>query len=184
MSKRSRGDTLTGGTKDVNPQTMIIVGATTTNGITAYTQALPIPRLPVKQGKSIVMEMLHVQFRHTGVASVAGATTLYTFAVTTNPTVPATLQALQVDPRVVAARGFMVLTDAAPTARLVVDLEIDEDLTDQAGHGILVATDNIYFLAAATNNAGAVLTNPSVTITYRFKEVALTEYIGIVQSQQ
>jgi hypothetical protein len=56
------------------------------------------------------------------------------------------------------------------------------ELTDGAGHGVLIATDNIYFgcitaaFAAAGTFAGKVL--------YRMKNVTLAEYIGIVQSQQ
>lgn len=64
------------------------------------------------------------------------------------------------------------------------------DVTDGAGHGILVATDNIFvacnftvasvFSTTADTASGAA----SCNILYRFKEVALAEYIGIVQSQQ
>lgn len=65
------------------------------------------------------------------------------------------------------------------------------DLTDGAGHGLLVATDNIWltcYATAATADAGenAVLNVATVNadLIYRFKEVSLQEYIGIVQSQQ
>lgn len=56
------------------------------------------------------------------------------------------------------------------------------DLTDGAGHGIIVATDNIYvtLFSAGTGVAAEV----DVKIMYRFKNVALAEYIGVVQSQQ
>jgi hypothetical protein len=55
-------------------------------------------------------------------------------------------------------------------------------LTDQAGHGYLVATDNIY-LALRTITTAQV--NSFICrITYRFKEVSLAAYVGIVQSQQ
>lgn len=55
------------------------------------------------------------------------------------------------------------------------------DCTDNAGHGLLVATDNI-FLQCSVDAAGSV--TPSGKILYRFKKVKLVEYIGIVQSQQ
>lgn len=65
------------------------------------------------------------------------------------------------------------------------------DLTDGAGHGVLVATDNIWLsilATAATADAGenAVLNvaSSNCDLFYRFKEVTLQEYIGIVQSQQ
>lgn len=56
------------------------------------------------------------------------------------------------------------------------------DLTDGDGHGILVATDNIYFQVTSNGFAGAQ--EQSAKLLYRFKEVSLVEYIGIVQSQQ
>lgn len=64
------------------------------------------------------------------------------------------------------------------------------DLTDGAGHGILIATDNIFLVVqglltsygAATT--GAIQAFAQADLIYRFKEVALAEYIGIVQSQQ
>jgi hypothetical protein len=56
------------------------------------------------------------------------------------------------------------------------------DLTDGAGNGILVAVPQIY-LGMITAGQGAAI-NGSVKILYRYVDVDLTEYIGIVQSQQ
>lgn len=56
------------------------------------------------------------------------------------------------------------------------------DCTDGAGHGVLVATDNIYITMNTNGWQGAA--NADFKILYRFKEVSLVEYIGIVQSQQ
>lgn len=56
-----------------------------------------------------------------------------------------------------------------------------KDLTDGAGHGYLVATDSIFARLSSTLTG---LTNTAdVRLLYRFKEVPLAEYIGIVQSQ-
>lgn len=63
------------------------------------------------------------------------------------------------------------------------------DFTDGAGHGILIATDNIFLTIVAQ---GASIDGVSynfagqgrVDLLYRFKEITLQEYIGIVQSQQ
>lgn len=59
---------------------------------------------------------------------------------------------------------------------------IEYDLTDGAGHGILVATDNVFgqIVAAGTSVANTV----RVKLMYRMKNVSLAEYVGIVQSQQ
>jgi hypothetical protein len=56
-----------------------------------------------------------------------------------------------------------------------------DDLTDGAGHGFLVATDQIYAQIASTNTGAAQ--SCDVKIMYRWKNVGLQEYIGIVQGQ-
>lgn len=64
------------------------------------------------------------------------------------------------------------------------------DLTDGAGHGILVATDNIYLSVQTSltayngSSADEIIGFCFADLIYRFKEVKLQEYIGIVQSQQ
>jgi hypothetical protein len=56
------------------------------------------------------------------------------------------------------------------------------DVTDGAGHGVLIATDSIY---AQVNSANTATTNTVYfKLLYRFKEVNIIEYVGIVQSQQ
>jgi len=75
-------------------------------------------------------------------------------------------------------------SDGSSTGRVDIEFPIQIDLTDGAGHGMLVATDNLYltiFAASATVPfTGAV----TCKCMYRFKKVSLQEYIGIVQSQQ
>jgi hypothetical protein len=56
------------------------------------------------------------------------------------------------------------------------------DLTDGAGHGILIATDSIFIAVSETGYTGP--NNIAVKIMYRLVEVGLQEYIGLVQSQQ
>ena len=62
-------------------------------------------------------------------------------------------------------------------------------MTDGAGHGVLIATDNVYFSllynAIPTDGIAVQFTiGGGCDLLYRFKEVGLKEYIGIVQSQQ
>jgi len=65
------------------------------------------------------------------------------------------------------------------------------DLTDGAGHGILIATDNVYLsfdvlISSPSGVSVSVLVGSYLQcdLIYRFKNVSLQEYIGIVQSQQ
>jgi hypothetical protein len=55
------------------------------------------------------------------------------------------------------------------------------DLTDGAGHGLLIATDNIFMTVYSTNTG--VANEVGCKILYRWKNVSVEEYIGIVQSQ-
>lgn len=72
-------------------------------------------------------------------------------------------------------------------------LPIDHDLTDGDGHGVLIATDAIQLLISAritnqaTGGSGNVVLDTATLLCemlYRYKTVSLTEYIGIVQSQE
>jgi hypothetical protein len=56
------------------------------------------------------------------------------------------------------------------------------DLTDGAGHGILIATDSIFIAVSEVGYTGP--NTIGVKIMYRLVEVGLQEYIGLVQSQQ
>lgn len=71
------------------------------------------------------------------------------------------------------AGGSFFVTDTEP---------YHDDLTDGAGHGVLVATDRIYCQISSTGTGAAQQCTGK--IWYRWKNVTLPEYIGIVQSQQ
>ena len=61
---------------------------------------------------------------------------------------------------------------------------VDMDLTDGAGHGLLYANPNITFSCTQSNETIRLWTffNVVFRILYRYKKVGLTEYIGLVQS--
>jgi hypothetical protein len=56
------------------------------------------------------------------------------------------------------------------------------DFTDGMGNGILLATDNIFVQVQSANTA--TLTTISAKLFYRIYSATVTEYVGIVQSQQ
>lgn len=56
-----------------------------------------------------------------------------------------------------------------------------QDLTDGAGHGLLIATDNLYL--GVDSEATGFAQSVQCKILYRWKNVSETEYVGIVQSQ-
>lgn len=185
--KRQRGESsLTGGTGDVSPQWMSFnasqSGADTS---TTTTQAIPVQRNP-RGGGAQVMEVLKVMFTSTGVPACASATealdSIDCFLSTTSFGTTATTWS---EPRVFAGDGIAsrCAFTAAGTYFAIMPSSIRQyDYTDGAGHGILIATDNIF---AQVNSVGTGATNVyRVKILYRWKNVSLQEYIGIVQAQQ
>lgn len=220
-----KGDGLTGGTRDVNPQwyrTKVVSPVITTaalavgaGAIVASTSMaafpLPISRLQQKSGKSVVVELLKVQWDHefsvpVSFAADSSFTALLQGFLATAPsaapglgtTTPLADVYQESDPAVLdfydASVSFCVDASAPATngglvAGRPTSTPIIHDLTDGAGHGILIATDNVFLgaqqnIALYTTPAGNYSTTVFCNLLYRFKEVSLQEYIGIVQSQQ
>ena len=184
--KRIAGDTLTGGTRDVNPQYMSgLITLSAANTATEVTLGTPIVRVgPQTGGKSIIMEVLKVFVDMPQLDADAAAATARaaTFSIST---VANSAVALLDNPRCLAFLSNDVRNafTAAGTGMLANTKEPHVfDMTDGAGHGVLVATDNIFLAANTQGQAGASIFRWK--ILYRFKEVSLVEYIGIVQSQQ
>ena len=186
MAKRA--DTLTGGTKDVNPQ--YISGAVTmsaANTATESTVGLPIlrPGQGASQTKAQVVEVLKLwAFLPPPGTDVAAANAQFTATLTVATSSQGTTVPNLSNPRVLAQlRQSITASFTAAGSQAVGPVGVQcWDFTDGAGHGILVGTDNL-FLQFDTDgySAAAVAT---YKISYRFKEVALIEYIGMVQSQQ
>jgi len=88
------------------------------------------------------------------------------------------------NPRVFAWAEFNVRNafTAGGSVAQVQDVFKTFDCTDGAGHGILVATDSIFISCSQIGYTAAAPI--AFKIMYRLKTVSLTEYIGIVQSQQ
>jgi hypothetical protein len=59
---------------------------------------------------------------------------------------------------------------------------IRHDLQSNDGKGFLVAGDQLYFSFATSNTAGQSYL--CARVHYRFVDVTVQEYVGIVQSQQ
>lgn len=182
--KRGNGS-LTGGTGDVSPQWMsFTVTQSAADTTTTATQAVPVQRLPTG-ARAQVMEVLRVDIKRPTVVTIASATeavdSYQLFLSTTSFGTTATTFS---EPRVFAADEFQIngAFTAAGTYGLYADLHKQLDLTDGAGHGVLVATDNIFAQGVSSGTGAANVWR--VKILYRWKNVSLSEYIGIVQSQQ
>jgi len=187
MAKRRRvsGDRLTGGTQDVNPQ--LFSGMTKQIVINqAITPAFitPISRLPKSGGRTTVMELLKVwaYLPEEIIGNVDETIKTSIFNVCTKDY--GTVCAGAEEPTVLL--GVAKNSQGSFTATQTYGFHFKEpyeiDLTDGVGHGILVATDYLYMNCCTVGFTA--LGTFRFKILYRFKNVALTEYIGIVQSQQ
>lgn len=197
MSKRAKSDTLTGGSKDVNPQWLnMLITQTGTDANTTIQFPLPVQRLAQEKKKSLVLEILKVLADLPTLNPTPGIFFDFRLYLSTkNPNVPVALtQQAELQLR---SSGTTIWYTSKQTAVDVGGTSTTygptneptwDDLTDGAGHGILVATDNLFLtlstvISAASNTTGFTA-SATCKILYRWKEVTLEEYIGIVQSQQ
>ena len=183
MSKRS-ANTLTGGSGDVNPQILTISENTSAaNTFTQLQVPVPVQRYAAGRDRALVMEMLKIFFYlpEPDANPAAGGSVLQAWNQITTRSVTGITEGTAAS----IAVGSKVVRGAFTAAGTYGTYSSDPnivDLTDGAGHGVLVATDNIFMGINTANFTGTATF--SCKILYRFKEVGITEYIGIVQSQQ
>jgi len=182
--RRGRNE-LTGGSGDVNPQWLTFnqQNMTLANTYSEGSLNLPINRFQNPKGRSIVMEMLRVEFGMPtpDVNNSAGGNIL-SCAVQLTPSSSVLLNGS--DPKNLAQYGrlFRGAFTAGGTYSAIENNPEVIDLTDGNGHGVLVATDTLFFGVNTQNFAAPA--SFTARVLYRFKIVTLEEYIGIVQSQQ
>lgn len=195
---RTTRDRLTGGTNDVNPQlihspplAVPTAVAPLVVGMAELVINLPINRLNNRSGHSTIVEILKVFFdlpAPAGVVPQDGYTSQLMKAILSTRSLLGQSQVNVADPSIICSRGYNIRwaqgTELGSAAIAFTD-PIDVDLTDGAGHGLLVAVDKLYFTGETVNQStqgiGQIM---NCKIMYRFKEVTLEEYIGIVQGQQ
>jgi hypothetical protein len=165
---------LHGGTGDVNPQLMHFSAAQSGADTTTTTELkLHIPK-HFGSMRPTVIEILKVFLYWGAQAEVDSAVNVF-FSTTSFGTTATTAS----EPRVFAAgRLDIKITTSGQTLRTD---PLTLDLTDGAGHGVLIGTDSIFI---QVESASTSLTNTvKGKILYRYKSVGMQEYIGMVQSQ-
>lgn len=186
MSKRRVADTLTGGTRDVNPQLLSGTVVQTANDVTTDKMIpLPINRFGGNSADFVtIIEVLKiwVDLPLLPASAIAGARLVQLTVATRNPT-GAALDFE--DPTVIMIGGWrydQAVASAVGITQIFMPKPMEFDMTDGAGHGVLIGVDALWF---QTRSQGTGLTNAcDFKVLYRFKTVSLAEYIGIVQSQQ
>jgi hypothetical protein len=199
MSKKTK-DTLTGGTGDVNPQYACISAIATANGAGAGNVAVPIvlpvlPNLASNSETAQVVELLKIYWDFGGLPSIS-TTQIYSYTSlrlaynATTAALPTTSNnasignPLMIFETAVEQQGESISAAFGGGGFAYVNQHNDfTDLTDGAGHGILIAVPTIWFGVTISGWTSGGLAQGSVRILYRLKKVKLIEYIGIVQQQ-
>lgn len=198
--KRRRGDTLTGGTRDFNPQ-YFSTSVTQSANDTTTTAAISTPPgigLSVA-GRPLAMEILKLlisfdngtgPWQISSASYAPGATTaaiphvdLFLSSKNFGTTVPALGNG---DATVFgyARRALHLYESSAVGYTATIDSDpIEIDLSDGAGHGVLYANQNIY---AQISSGGTGGTNTArIKMLYREKYITEEELLGLVlQSNQ
>jgi len=186
MSKRTR--TNGGGFLDINPQqiTATTLLPTAADDYHVAQIQLPVARFGTSKTKAWVVEMLSVTWylspsavNGTGYSNWGTLMPIETRVQNATSTLVTAAEDIE-DPRTISAVGVHrgVLTSGA----VWFPMQIVEDLTDQEGNGVLVATQQIFMVCGNVGGSGA--SSSTVKIMYRLKEVGIQEFVGIVQSQQ
>lgn len=186
---RTTRDTLTGGTGDVKPQ-LLNLSTGLAGGVDDYVvfqAALPVPRFGTMKTKATIFELLSVDW-YLAPQNMLDATqnvqsAFLSTVVTRSNGDTVTVGSITADiddPRnfAFAYRVQHFTTSGGSDTTYPIHL----DLTDNAGNGILVATDKLVITGASLTpaTAGSYIAK----IAYRLTNVGITEYVGIVQSQQ
>jgi len=157
------------------------------NTATELTLSTPIIRVGAdRSGEATIMELIKVWVNIPAVDLDAAAATArnrqFSMSTTSSGATPAVVDLDNPRGLCFLDHGVRNAFTAAGTGIIDYNDVQEWDFTDGAGHGILVASDNIFIQANTAGwTAAAAFT---FKLSYRFKRVSLIEYIGIVQSQQ
>jgi len=186
MAKRPRGDRLTGGSGDVKPQLFALNLQTQSAADTSFSTAFqtPVPRIGPSANKATIMEVLKVYFSIQGGDATHDAwcylATAAIQAAGVSTLTVANGQAAISDPRVFAFTNYNDRVNTSGMSDHVWPNVVD--VTDGAGNGVLVATDQIFF--EGSSDVATTAMTFAAKILYRVYDASIIEYVGIVQSQQ
>lgn len=187
--RRRTADTLTGGTKDYNPQ--LVSGIAEQSGAdTTTTATITLPTSTYMQvgSRSTVFEVLkvHIVWENMTNVIVANGTINARCGIAIGTRNHGTTNATYQNPDVFLYHEWVQRAfenDAASVSHYAIDGSVSRqfDLTDGMGHGLLIGSNQLFFQVHSANTS--VGCDIQYSIMYRYKAVDLSEYIGIVQSQ-
>lgn len=169
MSKR----VLTGGTGDVNPQYLrYSVTESAANTFTQIEVQIPVLREMIGRGNmSQVIEVLGVEALIIGQDGAQASEQHHQCTLTTQA---AMLPLSDADSLFRMSTGTFVSTNGG----FSVDFVQSRNFTDQAGHGLIIATPSLFFSVQGVSETGALTV--SGKILYRFKNISNREWMSQV----
>jgi len=139
---------------------------------------LPKPVIGTSKSQATIIEMLKVWFYSAHNSTQNSALNIYLSTRSVEQDFSG-----HIDPATIASVCKLVHRDGSGSVAIMdQNWPVEIDLTDDAGHGVLVATDKMY-LSVVSEGTGDT-NDVTCRILYRYKTVGITEYVGIVQSQQ
>jgi len=167
---------LTGGTRDVNPQYLsAIVTESAANTFTEVTIPLPVLRGNFGgQRKYQVLELLKVIW---SMSTGDGATASQRLAQLTTSSQSASIDFDNPD-LVTRFRDNIVITTSGLFHHIG---PVIQDFTDNAGHGLIIATSDLFVGVVGTSQTNAIAA--AVRIIYRFKNIGVDEFVGLAIQQ-
>ena len=188
-AKRQRVTGLGGGTGDIKPQYFTLQsGQMNTNAYAVVQFPLPVPRFGTTKTKATVFEVLGLDW-YIGVGTLLdGSHIEWAFLTTTtnrsdnDPALEVDLETDLLRPQTLGPAIRTNVSNAATSGAFSYETPIHIDTTDGAGNGVLVATDTIFLVTG--NVASGAASTTIVKMKYRLTNIGISEYVGIVQSQQ
>jgi len=155
----------------VNPQTLgLIVVESAANTFTQAEVGIPVLRTGISATRAQVIEALWVEWQ-VPAGSQAAADGVDMQLTTSSQAALVTLN----DPDILARYSDVVAFTTSGATRT--QLIVKQDLTDGAGHGLIVATNAIFIGVIGSSQSGALTAR--CRLAYRFKNVSLQEFIGL-----
>ncbi len=184
--KKLTGGSATGGTGDLKPQIITATSPIPSGANDFSTVEISVPRIILGQeDRATIMEVLKVWF-YVGMRDFADSTATVGAYLTTvalrQTSDTASISEILGD----LAAPFVFATVMKQRALTTsgawpVDNPVTIDMTDSNGNGYLVATDRMFM--TSFDVSGTAAQEATVKILYRMVNVGITEYVGIVASQ-
>lgn len=160
----------------MNPQTLSArASQVVIDDFQQVTIPLPVNRVSVgNKNTAQVIEALWVEFDFSGMIGVLSAAGQH---ITGQLLMQSRTVLVNIDDTAMVAKSQIRVRALAGVAGLQVTEQVHRvNLTDAAGHGLLIPTENI-FLGVGSNGQGAA-GSIAMRMAYRLKDVSLQEYVG------